>query len=93
MASSTIANTPIFKKVRGRFRVVGSTNMRAPHDPAAPVEQLANCNCDITFIVRRRNVKKKVQKSLLYCSRQERMVILKSFSSTLTRIVNRLKKS
>lgn len=49
-------DVPHYVEKGGRFIKVGSNKMRFPHDPAAPVEQKASCNCDYDIIVTKRKV-------------------------------------
>ena len=40
---------PLFKTVKGREIRVGTTPMKHPHDPSAPIEQVISCNCDAVY--------------------------------------------
>jgi hypothetical protein len=53
----TYFHVPLIVRRGGRLVNKGVTNMRYPHDPTAPPEQVINCNCDIDYIFSRKRKK------------------------------------
>lgn len=47
-------HVPLYKKIKGTWKLIGSTAMMHPHDPDAPGEQVIGCNCDIDYIAKRK---------------------------------------
>ena len=52
----------LWEDQKGKYVKIGVTEMVAPHDPSAPIDQVAGCNCDIKYFVSLK--KKKAEKNV-----------------------------
>lgn len=44
-----VFQVPLYEKKKGVERRIGTTPMKHPHDPSAPLEQIIGCSCDIVY--------------------------------------------